>query len=111
MAQVGHTYQDNWDRENDVDWYSFVASAGVTYTIQTSRLVGDTDTVLALYARDCTTQLAKNDDDDAAQNSLASRIEWQAPDKGVYCVLARSYDWRVYGEDTGYVLGIRELGK
>jgi len=110
LVQIGHTYHDNWDWESDADWYSFEASAGMTYTIQTGDLVGDTDTVLTLYAGDCATQLADNDDA-SQQDGLASRIEWNAPDDGLYHVLARSFDWLAHGNDTGYALRIRKVGK
>ncbi len=103
-VEVGYFYGDDWDHEGDEDWYTFQASAGMTYTIETSDLVSDTDTVLALFGADCATQLDKNDD--IEPGSRASRIVWQAPEAGVYHVLARSFDGQVYGADTGYTLSV-----
>jgi LPXTG-motif cell wall-anchored protein len=100
-----HLYRDDWDFENDNDWYVFDAVAGQTYTVQTSELETRADTILALHASDCATLLEENDDVFWPQN-VASRIVWTAPDNGAYCVMVRSFDWRVYGESTGYTFSV-----
>ncbi|MEZ4389420.1 MAG: hypothetical protein R3D98_17905 [Candidatus Krumholzibacteriia bacterium] len=56
----------------DQDWFEFAAAAGVTVTFETG-LQGDNpsmDTKLYLYADDCTTELAYNDDGGEGYYSL-----------------------------------------
>ena len=103
--EVGHRYHEDWDEQNDEDWYAFQAVAGVTYTLQTSQLGARADTSLALYDTGCGVLLAENDDV-SWPDDLSSRIVWTAPTDGVYHVLVRPYDWRVYGADTDYVFGV-----
>jgi len=99
-------YRDDFDGENDNDWFAFTAIGGQTYVLDTSDLGPQGDTLLALYtANDCTTPLAENDDINYPHD-VASRIVWTAPANGIYSVLVRSYDWRVYGPDTGYTLRV-----
>jgi len=99
-------YRDAFDGENDNDWYAFQAIAGQTYVLETGNLGPQGDTLLALYAAtDCGMPLAENDDINYPHD-VASRIVWTAPANGVYSALVRSYDWRVYGPDTGYTLRV-----
>ncbi len=99
-------YRDDFDGENDNDWYTFTAVAGQTYVLETSVLGPQGDTLLALFAAtDCGTPLAENDDINYPHD-VASRIVWTAPANGVYSVLVRSYDWRVYGPDTDYTFRV-----
>jgi uncharacterized repeat protein (TIGR01451 family) len=99
-------YRDDFDGENDNDWFAFQAVAGQTYVLETGNLGPQGDTLLALYAAtDCATPLAENDDINYPHD-IASRIVWTAPTNGVYSVLVRSYDWRIYGPDTGYTLRV-----
>jgi hypothetical protein len=108
-ANVGHLYRDDFDRANDNDWYRFQAVAGVTYTIQTLDLGSRADTVLELFGPDCNTLLASNDD--AAPGNPASRILLTAPASATYCVDVRSYDWRVWGANTGYTFRVTAGGE
>jgi len=99
-------YREDFAGENDNDWYAFQAIAGQTYVLETGNLGPQGDTLLALYAAtDCTTLLAENDDINYPHD-IASRIVWTAPANGVYSVLIRSYDWRVYGPGTGYTVRV-----
>jgi hypothetical protein len=107
-VELGHYYRDDFDHANDNDWYRFQAVSGVLYTVQTSDLGSRADTVLALFAADCATRLAENDD--LAPGNPASRIVFTTPANATYCVNVRSYDWRVYGADTGYTLGVSTGG-
>ena len=103
---VGTFYRDDFDAANDNDWFAFQVSAGQTYVLETGDLAAQADTLLALYAPgDCTTPLTENDDIHYP-TQVASRIVWTAPAAGVYCALVRSYDWRIYGADTGYTLRV-----
>ncbi|MDY7077535.1 MAG: pre-peptidase C-terminal domain-containing protein [Chloroflexota bacterium] len=74
----------------DKDWVSFHALAGKVYTITTSQLSGDVDTVLQLYGTDGVTLLEENDD--YQPNSKASRIVWRAPADGRYFVRTTHFD-------------------
>lgn len=106
----GELLNNAWDliaqdfgHEDDKDWFSFYAVAGATYRIETMGLEARADTSLDLYADDCTTPLAHSDDIDYPRN-IASRITWVAPAAGRYQIVVYQYDWRVYGEQTGYAL-------
>jgi hypothetical protein len=104
-VEIGHLYREDFGHANDNDWYSFQAVAGQYHTMQTSELMSRTDTVIYLYAPDCTTELVQNDDIHYPDN-IASRIVWVAPSAGTYHVMVRSYDWRIYDQDTGYTFDI-----
>jgi hypothetical protein len=107
-VQIGHHYGEDFDATNDNDWWRFTVKAGVTYTLRTLDLGSKADTVLALYADDCTTLLAENDD--AQEGTKASYLVWQAPADGEYHVMIRSFDWQNYGPNTAYTFGV-SLGR
>ncbi|RLC69503.1 MAG: hypothetical protein DRI81_20390, partial [Chloroflexi bacterium] len=103
---VGDFYLEDFDQSNDNDWYSFEALGGETYTIQTSGLESQADTIMVLHGPGCyAIRLAENDDI-SYPSEIASRIVWAAPADGFYCAMVRSYDWRVYGDDTGYTFSV-----
>ena len=74
----------------DKDWISFFGRAGQAYTITTSYLDADTDTVLQLYDMDGETLLDQNDDYEPTSN--ASRILWTSPKSGWYFVRITHFD-------------------
>jgi uncharacterized repeat protein (TIGR01451 family) len=98
-------YSDNFNDENDNDWFLVDLEEGETYTIQTSDLEEECDTHLSIYGRDGEVKLVENDDIDWPEN-VASRVVWEAPATGTFQVLVRHYDWTIYGDDTGYTLGV-----
>ena len=102
---VGDLHHEDFDRSNDNDWYSFEATEGVTYTIQTFNLEDRADTMMRPYGSDCETQLAGNDDI-SWPHDVASLITWQATASDTYCVVVQSYDWAVHGEYTGYTFQV-----
>ena len=109
-VEVGtHRYLDDFDQTSDQDWYTFQADAGRMYTIQTSELEARADTTIVLYSSDCTTRLADNDDISWPGN-IASRIVWTAPSAGTYHALVYSYDWQIYGAETGYIFDVSAGG-
>jgi len=61
----------------DVDSFSFQASAGSDYTIETLALIGGADTDLRLWDSDGATLLAVHHDRSSSDKS--SRIDWTAP--------------------------------
>ncbi len=89
----------------DVDWARFVATAGVTYSMETFNLGAAADTRLCLYDASGVTQLAC--DDDGGPGS-GSRIAWQAPAGGTYALQMTDYDSGVAGPDTYYDLHVFE---
>jgi len=103
----GNFYRDDFDRANDNDWYTFQARAGTTYSIRTTDLGSRADTVLSLYAADCSSLLAQNDDCVSGDPLSGSCIEsWLAVADGAVCVQVRHYNWTVYGTGTAYTLGV-----
>jgi hypothetical protein len=87
----------------DADWAIFVASAGVTYTMETFNLGAAGDTRLCLYDASGGAQLACDDDGGAGKGS---RIVWQAPTSDLYTVKATDYDSTAAGPDTRYDLHV-----
>jgi len=61
----------------DVDFYSFQASAGSEYTLETLNLLSGADTSLRLWDTDGVSLLALNHDRSASDKS--SRIDWASP--------------------------------
>ena len=86
----------------------FEAVAGQTYDIKTGNLEECSDTIIALYDGDCKTRLAENDNISWPTN-VASQIVWTPTESGWLHVMVWSYDWRVYGEDTGYTASVEEM--
>jgi len=84
----------------DQDWFKFQAVAGKKYAISTT-LAGLLDSVLTLYDRNGTTQLAYNDD--ISSNNAASRILWTAPASGTYYIKTSAFDSHQTG---GYRLSL-----
>jgi len=83
------------------DWVSFLACRGRDYVLRTSGLDPMTDTVLDLYAPDCATLIASNDD--PAVGGRSSWIAWTASETAVHH--ARVFQWDdTTGLDRGYDL-------
>jgi hypothetical protein len=111
-VEVGHQYREDFDHVYDKDWYTFTATAGVTYTIQVADLESDADTVLYLYDAGCGDPAPIwNDDCVPGDPASGSCVTWQAPANGAYPIMARNYYWHLYygpGFDTGYTLSVKE---
>ncbi len=105
---VGSSYEEDFDHENDNDWWTFEAQAGETYTVRTSDLGPQGDTVLELYAGDCVSLLEENDD--CSGDTLASCITWQAPATGDYHAMVRHYDWQITGPGSAYAFTVERSG-
>jgi len=101
----GPPQDHNFCPARDEDWVVFDATAGLTYTIQTTDLGSECDTTLTLYDADGTTQLAFNDDYAAG---LASRIDYTFPVSGSYYVKAQHFSADRYGLGTEYRLSVQE---
>lgn len=81
----------------DVDWFKFNALAGQTYTIVTTNVGPDGDTVLSLYNVCDQPPLASND----PAFGRGAEIVWEAPNDGIYYVKVQHHD-ATYGPDTSY---------
>ncbi len=103
---IGERYGEDFDYPNDNDWFAFTVTAGRTYTVTTGDLGFRSDTVLALWAGDCSVPLAENDD--ISPTDPASRIVWTATEDGLLAVGVRHHDWTVYGSATDYVVAVEE---
>jgi uncharacterized repeat protein (TIGR01451 family) len=90
----------------DKDWVSFHVLAGQVYTVTTSQLSGDVDTVLQLYDTDGVTLFQENDD--YLAGSRASRIVWTAPADGLYYARITHFD-RTFDPRSSSVCGCQYL--
>ena len=79
------------DYVGDHDWYAFMAYEGDLFAIGTEESIGlpTVDTYVELYADDCITQLAY--DDDGGPGSYSLIIDYEAPYTGIYHLMVRSY--------------------
>jgi hypothetical protein len=85
--------------DDATDWLKFNACAGRSYTIETSSLGLNTNTVLELYDTDCASLLTSDDDGGAG---LASKIAgWTAPADGTYHIKVLQFDG-TFGDDRDY---------
>jgi len=84
----------SFHQPGDVDFLKFPAIAGHRYTIRTSHLASDVDTVLSLHAFYPLTQtlvmLGRSDDD--PETAPASRIDWTAPQGDTYYLQVVNHD-------------------
>lgn len=87
----------------DHDHVYFEAYEGTAYTIETSRVGGDVDTVIYLYDSEGNESAHA---DDGAEEPLASRIVWIAPSSGNYYVMIRDLRDDSAGPDSTYEVRI-----
>jgi hypothetical protein len=88
---IGESYGGAISPADDADWYRFEASAGQCVRFQTHEVAGQdfVDTIIGLFANDCTTVLADDDDSGANYYSLLD-YEFQA--SGTYYLAVIGYD-------------------
>jgi PKD repeat protein len=101
---IGQPYTNDFDHANDNDWFAFDVTAGRTYTITTSNLGAQADTILELWDSDCLTQLIVDDDLAAPE----AQIVWLTTADGELRFDVRPYNWTVYGPGTEYTVTIEE---
>lgn len=93
----------NHNHYDDIsDYVKFDAIAGYQYTISTSNLGSEADTIIELYNSSYSI-LARNDDINFNAGNLASNIVWTASSSGTYYVLV---DGWLAGPSTEYTLNI-----
>jgi hypothetical protein len=91
--------------DDGVDWTQFTAAAGKTYTIETSNLDVNSNTVLQLYGTDGKTLLDSNDD--CPGGGVESCInDWAASGNGAYYVKVSNKSGA--SANSGYDLAIDE---
>ncbi|MFN8484807.1 MAG: PPC domain-containing protein, partial [Anaerolineae bacterium] len=92
----------------DVDWVRFTADTSHSYTIVTSELAPDVDTVLGLYTQDGV-RVTFNDDDPA--NPPASRIDFAPTVAGTYYVRVADYNPGFGGCGASYKLSVQQSNR
>jgi len=103
---LGTPQHHNFHDISDVDWLKFTVIRGATYAIETYYLESNADTVLELYAPNCTARIAFDDD---GGPGLGSRIEWQATASGTYKARVRPLNNAHTGRGSGYTVVLRQV--
>ena len=91
----------------DQDWFKVDLAAGQTYVLRTGDLSQDMDTILALFDRDGTSEIANNDDSNQGAGGLTSWISHTVQTAGTYYLRVTHYDataqgtYAVYAEGSG----------
>lgn len=89
--------------EDDVDWFTFSADAGATYSLTTDALGTNADTRIELYDTDGITFI--KGDSDSGMITNTSRLSWTAPTTGNYFVKVKPQYWLSgSGANTDYRL-------
>ena len=76
---AGAPAQDHTLTSGDKDWFSFSATAGTSYTIET---FGSTDTYMNLFSTNGTTLISSNDDENGSNTN--AKITWSCTAGGTY---------------------------
>jgi len=84
IATDGTLYPGNIKMPGDVNCFSFTATAGQTYVIETREFSAECDTIIHLYHSDGTIEI---DGNDTIGTSSASKNEWTASSSGIYNVM------------------------
>ena len=93
-----------FDVAADEDWFSFEATTGLSYIVQTGNLASGVDTVIDLYDIDGVTLLVS---DDNSGEGLASNLDWQAPESGTYYIRVSQGADSVYGCSASYTISVK----
>jgi hypothetical protein len=105
IALFPYQYIDDFETTGDIDWYSFNATQGVSYTIQTNNVAALTFTSLMLYtqANQCAGEYVLAPPKALGRPDVL--LGWQAPTTGKYSILV----YESYGQIGGnYTLYIQE---
>ncbi len=89
----------------DVDYVSFQVTGGMQYKMETGNLGDECDTVLTLHDERGTPLVQ---DDDGANESLASRLVWVAEEDGTLFVTVAQFDGEEVEGDTEYDIWVIE---
>jgi hypothetical protein len=102
IATDGILYPGNIKMPGDVNCFSFTATAGQTYVIETREFSAECDTIIHLYQSDGTIEIDGNDN---SGTSLVSKIEWTASSSGIYHVMVKLLDST--GGPTSFKISIK----
>ncbi len=91
----GDVQEHTFHVEGDEDWAKFPVIAGHRYTIYTSRLDVDVDTILELWGINAAVMITTNDDEGG---DVWSRIVFTATETGFYYVKVREHDTSITGK-------------
>ena len=89
ISTDGTLYPGNIEMVGDVNCFSFTATKGNTYVIETSEFSTACDPVINLYSADGTIEIDGNEN---RSTSLSSKIEWSASSSGIYYVMVENLD-------------------
>jgi hypothetical protein len=89
ISTDGTLYSGSIETGGDVDYFSFFATSGYTYVIETSDLGFGSDTYIYLYSTNGTTEIDHDDDGGA---DAASRMELAATSSGTYYIKVRHFN-------------------
>ena len=103
IATDGAHQTHTFDPAGDHDWVKFSAVAGTEYTIETSNLSINSDTILYLYDTDGTTEITYDDNSGAGSASKIIRI---TPTDDTYYVMTRHSNSVAHGGTTRYNISI-----
>ncbi|MBF0549960.1 MAG: carboxypeptidase regulatory-like domain-containing protein [Deltaproteobacteria bacterium] len=93
----------NFDHPGDQDWVKFYGAMGEVYTIKTSNLGSNCDTVIELYDSDGATLLRKVDNGGPGEPET---LEWTCPKESLYYVRVYDADPRAFEYGTQYDLAV-----
>ena len=103
IATDGTRQSHNLHIEGDRDYVYFDADEATGYTIETLNLGSDIDTIIYLYDGE-ENEIAY--DDDGAEESLASRLTWVAPESGTHYVMIRDLGDDSAGSSATYEISV-----
>ena len=95
----------NFHDTRDPDWVKFYSIAGHTYSIQTSNVGSNCDTVIEIYGSDGTTLLDKCDDYGKGEGEYYDVRKNIGDRNGIYYLKVYDYD-EAYGANTEYDLRV-----
>ncbi len=104
LIALGETQRHSFYPEADVDYLAFLAKAGRTYRVSTSKLALGVDTVLTVTVG---TQVEVNDD--RAPGDLGSEVVVTVPDDRDYEALITVANRGEYGADAYYQISLKEV--
>ena len=106
MASEAAPIGGAFDISEDEDWYRVDMRADRSYTLQTSALGANVDTILEVYDTDGVTRLAS---DDNGGGGKASRIEWRSSHDGTYFVRVSMASGSTFGCSATYGLSVEAM--
>jgi hypothetical protein len=95
----------NYEHCSDEDWMYITAQQDWTYTFETDELGYSGDTILALIAKDCSTQIASNDNKNTGNWPNSSKIVWTS-DRNARVNIGCKEAGNAYGAHKSYTFSV-----